>query len=144
LSPLSALAQKTARDFFTLLKGAGVRHLLDVRLNNNSQLAAFSKKNDLAFFCEEIVPCSYHHLTILAPTEELFTSYKKLKGDWTTFRQQYVGLLEERRVEKELDRSLFRDGCLLCSEHQPHACHRSLVAAHLQKHWGNMEVVHLL
>jgi hypothetical protein len=33
--------RKSAREFFTLLKQSGVRRVLDVRLNNNSQLAGF-------------------------------------------------------------------------------------------------------
>jgi uncharacterized protein (DUF488 family) len=42
--------QKSAREFFTALKDAGVKRVVDVRLNNNSQLAGFSKKDDLPYF----------------------------------------------------------------------------------------------
>jgi uncharacterized protein (DUF488 family) len=42
--------QKTAEQFFGLLKDAGIRRLLDVRLNNSSQLSGFTKREDLEYF----------------------------------------------------------------------------------------------
>ena len=39
--------QTTAEHFFGRLKAAGVQRLLDVRLNNSSQLAGFAKAKDL-------------------------------------------------------------------------------------------------
>ncbi|MCB2261524.1 MAG: DUF488 domain-containing protein [Candidatus Thiosymbion ectosymbiont of Robbea hypermnestra] len=34
---------------------------------------------------------------------------------------------------------------MLCSEHEPHHCHRRLVAEYLNRHWNiDIEVVHLL
>ena len=78
--------RKTAREFFTSLKDAGVRRVVDVRLNNNSQLAGFSKKEDLAYFLREIGGIEYVHLPELAPTQDILDAYKKHKGDWYFYK----------------------------------------------------------
>lgn len=44
--------KKSARDFFEILQRAAVKKVVDIRLNNTSQLAGFSKKNDLSYFLE--------------------------------------------------------------------------------------------
>jgi len=36
--------KKNARQFFETLKTAGVKRLVDIRLNNQSQLAGFTKR----------------------------------------------------------------------------------------------------
>ncbi|HMJ61229.1 MAG TPA: DUF488 domain-containing protein, partial [Bryobacteraceae bacterium] len=63
--------QKTAEQFFSILKRAGIRRLLDVRLNNVSQLAGFAKRQDLSFFLKEICHAEYLHEPLLAPTQEI-------------------------------------------------------------------------
>ena len=40
--------KKPARRFFDLLRASGAKRVVDVRLNNGSQLAGFAKKDDLA------------------------------------------------------------------------------------------------
>ena len=47
--------KKTAAEFFELLRKSGTKRVLDVRLNNVSQLAGFSKRDDLKYFLHEIV-----------------------------------------------------------------------------------------
>ena len=42
--------QTTAERFFSRLADAHVKRLLDVRLNNTSQLAGFAKAKDLPYF----------------------------------------------------------------------------------------------
>jgi uncharacterized protein (DUF488 family) len=59
--------QTTAERFFTRLGGVGVRRLLDVRLNNTSQLAGFAKAKDLPYFLQELVGATYEHEPLLAP-----------------------------------------------------------------------------
>ena len=76
--------QTTAEHFFGRLKAAGVRRLLDVRLNNSSQLAGFAKAKDLPYFLRELVGATYEHEPLLAPTQELLDEYKKRKGDWAS------------------------------------------------------------
>ena len=71
---------KSAEQFFTLLRDAGVRLLIDTRLNNVSQLAGFTKKNDLRYFTKAICDIEYVHATDLAPTQDILDAYKKQKG----------------------------------------------------------------
>ena len=136
--------QKTAEQFFGLLKNAGIRRVLDVRLNNSSQLAGFTKKEDLPFFLNEICNAEYVHEPLLAPTSEILTGYKKRKGDWTTYESAFNQLLETRAVQTVLSTSLFeRPTALLCSEPTAEHCHRRLVLEYLQKQWGGLEIHHL-
>ena len=136
--------QKSAREFFTALKNAGVKRVVDVRLNNNSQLAGFSKKEDLAWFLKEIGGIDYVHVPELAPTQDILDAYKKHKGDWNLYERQFVDLMARREIEKKIDPELLQQGCLLCSEHLPHHCHRRLVAEYLHAKWGGFETRHLV
>lgn len=131
-----------AEDFFTRLKKSGAKKLIDVRLNNISQLAGFAKRDDLPFFLRSLCGMSYEHRIDLAPTARMLDDYKKEGGAWREFEKEFIGLLRAREVEKRFSGAL--DGaCLLCSEHQPHHCHRRLVAEYLREHSGELEIVHL-
>ncbi|MGE4062303.1 MAG: DUF488 family protein [Rhodospirillaceae bacterium] len=134
--------QKTAKTFFTMLKEAEVKHLVDVRLNNVSQLAGFTKRDDLAFFARSICGIPYSHILDLAPTAEILTAFKKNKGDWKPYEKQFNALITARKIEN-MDPKLFEGACLLCSEPTPHHCHRRLVAEYLGKHWKGVSVTHL-
>ena len=135
---------KSAQQFFTALKKAGVKRVVDVRLNNRSQLAGFSKKEDLAYFLREIGGIEYVHLPDLAPTQPLLDEYRKNKGGWDLYERRFVELMARREIAKKIQPELLQQGCLLCSEHLPHHCHRRLVAEYLQRSWGNVETTHLL
>ena len=135
--------KKPAQRFFAMLRSAGVKRVVDVRLNNVSQLAGFAKRDDLAWFLREIGGIDYTHVPALAPTQALLSDYRKAKVDWPTYEQRFLEIMRERRIEETLDRALLDDGCLLCSEDQPHHCHRRLVAEYLRERWGNVDVVHL-
>ncbi len=132
--------RKSARTFFTLLKDAGVRRLLDIRLNNLSQLAGYTKRDDLAFFCESL-GLEYRHLTELAPTQPMLDASRQ-GGGWERYEREFLELMRSRRIE-ELPRDLFDGACLLCSEPAPDHCHRRLVAEYLSQHWDAPLVVHL-
>ena len=134
---------KSAREFFTALKEAGVKRVIDVRLNNNSQLAGFSKKDDLAYFLKEVADIDYLHLAELAPTHDILDAYKKHKGDWSVYERKFLDLMARREVEKKLKPELLQQTCLLCSEHLPHHCHRRLVAEYLDAKWGGVNTRHL-
>lgn len=136
--------KKTAQKFFDLLKRSGAKRLIDVRLNNVSQLAGFAKRDDLAFFAKEICDIDYVHMPLLAPTKELLDSYKKQGGDWSEYEKRFLDLMNERRIESRLSPEDIADGCLLCSEDKPHHCHRRLVAEYLNDHWGSVAVKHLV
>ncbi len=135
--------KKTAETFFKLLRRSGTKRIVDVRLNNVSQLAGFAKRKDLEFFLREICDIEYVHLPELAPTKDILDEYKKNKGDWSVYERKFITLMRERQIERTLQPQILEDGCLLCSEHKPHHCHRRLVAEYLNQHWGNIAVNHL-
>jgi uncharacterized protein (DUF488 family) len=135
---------KKAEKFFKNLRKSGVKRVIDVRLNNVSQLAGFSKKDDLQYFLRAIADIDYVHVPDLAPTQELLDAYKKQKGDWSVYEKQFLELMERRHIETSLTKDLMDQGCLLCSEHEPHHCHRRLVAEYLQRHWPDVSIEHLL
>lgn len=135
--------RKSAERFFTLLKDAGVKRVLDVRLNNRSQLAGFSKATDLEYFLRTIAGIEYRQVPELAPTQELLDTYKKRKGSWSEYEYGFLELLRKRSVDRSLERSEFDMACLLCSEHQPDHCHRRLVADYLTEKWRDVEIRHL-
>lgn len=137
--------KRSARDFFGTLADAGVKRLIDVRLNNVSQLAGFSKKGDLAYFTEVILGVPYTHDLELAPTSDMLDEYRKLSHDWATYEGRFVDLLRQRRVETSHRASDFEDACLLCTEPTPHRCHRRLVAEYLRDSWPHdpMNITHL-
>ena len=136
-------AGKSAEDFFTRLRDAGVKRLVDIRLNNTSQLAGFAKKDDLRFFLKAIGGIDYVHVPELAPTQEILEAYKKLKGDWAAYEVGFLELMAQRGVEDKVSRELLDQACLLCSEDKPAHCHRRLVAEYLQRRWGEVEITHL-
>ena len=135
--------KKNAQRFFGMLRRSGAKRVVDVRLNNVSQLAGFAKRDDLAFFLKEICAMEYVHLPELAPTQEMLDEYKKLRGDWNTYQGRFLDLMEKRRIEQTISKETVADGCLLCSEDKPHHCHRRLVAEYLKQQWGGVDIEHL-
>lgn len=133
----------TAESFFTRLQKAGVKTLLDVRLNNVSQLAGFAKKNDLRYFLKAICGIDYAHQPDLAPTQDLLDAYKKEGGNWADYEKRFLDLMASRRIEDTVPRNLVNEACLLCSEDKPAHCHRRLVAEYLRDKWGDLEIRHL-
>jgi uncharacterized protein (DUF488 family) len=135
--------QKTAREFFDILKAAGVRKVIDIRLNNVSQLAGFTKKDDLAYFLEALVGLGYEHHPELAPTKEMLDAYRGGKVEWAAHAERIRRLLAERAVENVLMPEAMDGACLLCSEPEPDHCHRRIVAEFLADRWGNVTIRHL-
>jgi uncharacterized protein (DUF488 family) len=135
--------QKTAEQFFTLLKKAGVKRILDIRLNNVSQLAGFAKRDDLRFFLREICHADYRHLPECAPTAQILNAFKKQKGDWRSYVEHFLALIHTRRIENVLTLALLDHGCLLCSEATPERCHRRLVAEYMRGKMPDLRIVHL-
>ncbi len=135
--------KKSAETFFGLLSSSGTRRVVDVRLNNVSQLSGFAKRADLEYFLRRICGIDYVHLPYLAPTQEMLADYRKNHRDWNIYERQFLDLMCERRIEERIPEETIDDACLLCSEDKPHRCHRRLVADYLGRHWGNIEVRHL-
>ena len=115
-----------------------------MRLHNSSQLAAFSKQDDLAYFLRVICSASYRHEPLLAPTQPMLDHYRKEKGGWAEYERQFRALLAERQIETQFSPQLFEPtSVLLCSEATADHCHRRLVLEYLQEHWGNLRIIHL-
>ncbi len=136
--------KKRAQEFFESLRDAGAKRVVDVRLNNVSQLAGFAKRHDLAYFLREICDVDYVHVPSLAPTKEILDAYRKQRGTWEQYEERFMALMARRRIEDALDPALLDGACLLCSEHRPHHCHRRLVAEYLRERWGGIEIEHLV
>ena len=136
--------QKSASQFFGALKSAGIRRLMDVRLNNKSQLAGFTKSTDLPYFLRELCGADYVHEPLLAPTQEMLDDYKKRKGDWAAYEREFLTLMRGRQIESALDRAQFsQPTVLLCSEPTAEHCHRRLVLEYLQRRWDGVIIRHL-
>lgn len=136
--------QKSASQFFGALRSAGIERLLDVRLNNTSQLAGFAKQGDLPYFLREICGAEYEHEALLAPTQEILDAYKKHKVTWEAYTEAYLALIQSRKVESAISRESFaKKTVLLCSEASAEHCHRRLALEYLQQHWNNVVVCHL-
>jgi uncharacterized protein (DUF488 family) len=136
--------QKTAAEFFGTLRRAEIRRLIDVRLNNTSQLAGFAKRADLAYFLAEICGAEYHHQPLLSPDKELLDGYKKKTVAWEEYSARFLAMLRQRKAETLIDRQLFDvPTVLLCSEPTAERCHRRLVAEYLAEKWGGAQIVHL-
>ncbi len=135
----------TAEDFFERLKSNRIERLLDVRLNNKSQLAGFAKRGDLAYFLRELVGAGYEHAPLLAPTQDILDDFKKKKEmPWEEYEDRFLKLMRERKIEDQLMPGDFsRRTVLLCSEDTPEHCHRRLVVEYLREHWKDVEIIHL-
>jgi uncharacterized protein (DUF488 family) len=136
-------AGKNAREFFTKLKDAGVKTVIDIRLNNKSQLAGFTKEQDLPYFLEEIAGIKYVHMSELAPTKDILDAYKKKEIDWSEYEKRFRQLLIERHAENAVTLQLANESCLLCSEPKPEKCHRRITAEYLRELWRDVKIVHL-
>ena len=136
--------KKPAEKFFGLISRHSVQRILDVRLNNRSQLAGFAKYRDLKYFLKEICGTDFVYLPELAPTDDILKAYKANAMSWDQYESRFLDLMDYRSIDQKLDPELFDQGCLLCSEDKPHQCHRRLVVEFLNDRWsGDLSVKHL-
>jgi uncharacterized protein (DUF488 family) len=136
--------KKTAAEFFTALRQAEIRRLLDVRLHNASQLAGFTKRENLPFFLNELCGADYLHEPFLTPAPDLLEGYRKKRISWQEYEPRFRSTLADRAVEKKIDKTLFHiPTVLLCSEVTATRCHRRLILEYLQEKWGGIDIVHL-
>lgn len=138
--------KKDLREFIRRLKGHGVDCVVDIRLHNTSQLAGFSKKEDLEFLLRDGFGINYVHMPELAPSEEIFNSLKRNK-DWESYRDSYRALIEERGMVdlflKAADENNWEGPCLLCAEDTSEHCHRRMLAEAIQENVEGLEVMHI-
>jgi uncharacterized protein (DUF488 family) len=138
-------AQKSARQFFSLLHENGVQKLIDIRINPRGQLSGFARQEDLPYFLDRLTGgCQYLHLPVLAPSREIMEDYRT-DHDWERYFSRFEALMDSRDIPGSLDRNAFEKAvtCLLCSEATPEHCHRRLVSERLARVWGNMEIFNL-
>lgn len=137
--------QKSAERFFELIKIYHITMLVDIRLNNKSQLAGFTKGEDLKYFLKEICNCNYRHCDEYAPTKSILDGYKKKQFSWDEYVSQYLPLMERRHaVDKFLSTfSGVENICLLCSEPTPEQCHRRLLAEMIAGADQNVTIIHI-
>lgn len=132
----------TAEEFFEKLKSAGVKQVIDIRINKTSQLAAFAKGSDLPYLLNKTVGIGYISKTELAPTKELLKSYRSKTITWEEFAAKYQNQITESKAISGLNKNDFANSCLLCSEETAEKCHRRLLAEELAKSW-EIEIIHL-
>lgn len=94
--------KKSAKQFFNILKKNNVKGIIDIRLNNSSQLNEFSKSKDLEFFLKKILNLDYQHLIELAPTKDILKRYKNKTINWKDYERDFKNLMIERNVKKKL------------------------------------------
>lgn len=136
--------RRSAEAFFGTLRHVGCDLVVDVRLNNTSQLSGFTKRDDMEYFLREICDAEYVHEPMLAPTKDLLVGYRKGSVTWQQYQTEFYAILSTRSVEARLPRTILDlTSVLLCSEFSPQRCHRRLVAEYLQEKWGGFDIVHL-
>lgn len=136
--------KSSAESFFGRLAAAGVRRLIDVRLNNTSQLSGFAKAGDLAWFLDRLGGIAYEHRPLLAPTAPLLAAYRAKALPWPAYAEAFTALMAEREIDRRFDPADLDGACLLCSEAAAHRCHRRLVCDYLNEKWaGALAVRHL-
>lgn len=122
---------KSAETFFNTLKISGVKKLIDIRLNNTSQLSGFTKKNDFKFFLKEIIDVEYEHILDFAPTKDILDDFKNKKINWQQYEKKYIKLLDDRKIKEKYKDYNFNNCCFLCSEVKNTNCHRRLLKEYL-------------
>ena len=138
--------KKTAEQFFEGIKYRRIQIMIDIRLNNTSQMAGFTKKKDLSYFLETICGCKYEHCPEIAPTKEILTAWRKKSITWPEYEEQYRALMTERKAVRNFITcydGVYESVCLLCSEPTPEQCHRRLFAEMIQEHRPEIEVIHI-
>ena len=136
--------KSSAEHFFSRLIASGVKRVIDVRLNNTSQLSGFSKSQDLKYFLRKLGNIEYNHEPLMAPTKGMLDTFKKQNGNWSEYERLFLSLMDKRNIDKKLDPASLKDTCLLCSEDTPHYCHRRLVAEFLKDRWNTaISIIHL-
>ena len=136
-------AGKNAHQFFTILAQAGIRKVVDVRLYNTSQLAGFTKRQDIKYFLQTIIGAGYIHLPIMAPTKQLLGDYKKGLISWQQYETQFKTIIARRQIEKHITPQDMDMACFLCSEANADHCHRRLVVEYLAEHCKGVSIDHL-
>lgn len=132
--------KKSAKYFFETIQSSNIDVVIDIRLNNTSQLAGFSKYPDIKFFLNELVNCEYIHDFKFAPSENILKDYKNKLIDWYGYVEQFDKMMSNEMICKYIKNNYSdykgKNICLLCSEESHERCHRSLVALYFKQVFG--------
>lgn len=138
--------KSSAEHFFSRLIDNNIKIVLDVRINNTSQLAGFSKYPDIEYFLKSIADIQYMSDINFAPTDSILKDYKNKDISWEEYEKRFAILMNERNIEgyikKNYDIALTKSICLLCSEDKANKCHRRLIAEYFKNAFGN-NIIHL-
>lgn len=138
--------KKSLEEFIELLKKAEVDCVVDIRLHNTSQLAGFSKKDDLEYLLTQGFGTGYVHMPELAPSEEILSAYKA-SNDWKAYEEHYREMMADEWMVYTFLRAQEQAGwekpCLLCAEEKADKCHRRLLAEAIAEQVEGLEVSHL-
>ncbi|MFS9037089.1 DUF488 domain-containing protein [Streptococcus australis] len=136
--------KKSAEDFFENIINEEIEVLIDTRLNNQSQLAGFSKGRDLPYFLRKLANCEYIHEINYAPTKDILSDYKKGNMSWDDYEFKYNKLIQTRGMVDNFIKNYcgYSKVVILCSEHTPEHCHRRLLVDEIVKRI-ECKVVHL-
>ena len=137
--------KKSAQTFFELIKAHDISMLIDIRLNNASQLASFSKGGDLDYFLSEICGCNYRYEPIFAPSKELMDGYKDKKISTAQFEDGYSSLMTNRGALLYFSENFLSENriCMLCSEDTPEHCHRRILSEMIVAKFHNVPLIHI-
>ena len=137
--------KKTAKQFFSILNENHIDIVVDIRLNNSSQLAGFSKYPDVEFFLDKICNIRYKHDLHFAPSESTLARYKKKQISWEEYQIEFAQTMQDRNITEYIKTNYDNDIsiCLLCSEPTPENCHRRLVAEYFKNIFNEIEIIHL-
>lgn len=137
--------KKTAQRFFELLKNNNVELMLDIRLNNTSQLAGFAKYPDIKYFLHVISDIEYVHDSTFSPSEATLKKYKKKEIEWQHYVEEFNQTMVKREIREyiQANYAIEKRICLLCSESMADQCHRRLVSNEFKKVFSDLEIVHL-
>lgn len=119
-----------------------MRSLIDIRLNNKSQLSGFTNIKHLPYFLK-IHSIKYYYKPEYAPTKELLESYKNKSIDWKEYERLYIEIIRKRNIIKNIDWDFFDNAVFLCSEPSAEKCHERLLSEILSKKNGSIKVRHL-
>ena len=127
--------------FLSTLKAAGVGQVIDVRALPLSRRPGFSKNTLAVTLADNGI--GYVHLKALGTPKPGRDAAKK--GDWRTMERVYAGQLEMPEAQAQAarlrDLAAEKPSALLCFEHDPKHCHRTML---LREEGKGFEVVDLL
>ena len=135
-------SQKSAEQFFMSLTKNNIKKLIDIRLNNKSQLAGFANAKHLPYFLK-LHNIEYEYKPELAPSKDLLNGYKNKSISWEEYIKVYNQLLIDRDVLKDISIEKLDNIVLLCSEPTAEQCHRRLMAEYLAKNFNDINIKHL-